>query len=484
MVRHYEAAQVGRRTSSWIRSSSDANSANAPALPALREHSRDLRRNNGWAIRGIDTITNNAVGWGIRPSPKATERSRSRAEQAISIWTEWADSTACDYAGQQNFYGLQRLVMTTVVESGEALVLRQPASSKDGLAIPMKIQVLEPDYLDASKIGKTADGGRIVDGIEFDSQGRRVAYWLFTEHPGDRSMPLRLESVRFPAERILHVYRVDRAGQNRGVPWLASAIARLKNLDEFEDAELLQQQVAACFGAFVTDVDGASESIGDEDEDDDELEHLQPGHISYLPPGRKIEFAQPPTPQTGALPERVLRRIAVSLNVTYEDLSADYSKVNFSSARMARIAHWNGVYVWREHMIVPQLCEGVWRWVMGLAQAFEGWPSIPGADWFGPPPPVLELDKEAAAYKNAIRIGMITWDQMCREQGLDPVAQLEAIKRTNEALDKAGIVLDMDPRMVNSSGQKQATAASATSATDSAAGDQAKTDATDAQAAD
>jgi capsid protein len=128
MVRHYEAAQVGRRTSGWIRSSGDANAANAPALPALREHSRDLRRNNGWAIRGIDTIANNAIGWGIKPSPKATERSRARAEQAIEIWNEWADSTACDYAGQQNFYGLQRLVMTTVVESGEALVLRQPAS--------------------------------------------------------------------------------------------------------------------------------------------------------------------------------------------------------------------------------------------------------------------------------------------------------------------------------------------------------------------
>jgi capsid protein len=58
---------------------------------------------------------------------------------------------ACDYDGQQNFYGLQRLVMTTVVESGEALILRQPASSKDGLPVPVRIQVLEPEYLDTSK---------------------------------------------------------------------------------------------------------------------------------------------------------------------------------------------------------------------------------------------------------------------------------------------------------------------------------------------
>jgi capsid protein len=48
----------------------------------------------------------------------------------------------------------------------------------------------------------------------------------------------------------------------------------------------VQQKVAACFGAFVTDMEGGRSAIGDEDEDDDELEKLQPGHISYLAPGR------------------------------------------------------------------------------------------------------------------------------------------------------------------------------------------------------
>jgi capsid protein len=145
------------------------------------------------------------------------------------------------------------------------------------------------------------------------------------------------------------------------------------------------------------------------------------------------------------------------LGVTFEDLTGDYSNVNFSSARMARIAHWAHVWVWREHMAVPQLCVPVWGWAMGLAQAFEDWPSQPAADWFGPPMPVLELDKEATAYLRALRIGMITWEQMCREQGLDPVAQLKAIQKINKALDEAGIKLDMDPRVMTSSGQLQST---------------------------
>jgi capsid protein len=115
MARHYEAAQIGRRTSGWQRTSSDANIANGPALLALRELSRDLRRNNGWAKRGVQVITNNTVGWGILPKAKARPNHASgRARAALELWNDWADTTACDYDGRLNFYGLQRLAMETI----------------------------------------------------------------------------------------------------------------------------------------------------------------------------------------------------------------------------------------------------------------------------------------------------------------------------------------------------------------------------------
>jgi hypothetical protein len=36
-------------------------------------HSRDLIRNNSWAKRGLRTIANNTVGWGIVPKPVGLE---------------------------------------------------------------------------------------------------------------------------------------------------------------------------------------------------------------------------------------------------------------------------------------------------------------------------------------------------------------------------------------------------------------------------
>ncbi len=70
--------------------------------------------------------------------------------------------------------------------------------------------------------------------------------------------------------------------------------------------------------------------------------------------------------------------------------------------------------------------------------------------------PILEPDKEGLAWQRLIRIGAKTWGQMVREQGEDPIAQLEEIQRFNAELDERGIVLDCDPRKTNSSGQAQA----------------------------
>jgi capsid protein len=120
--------------------------------------------------------------------------------------------------------------------------------------------------------------------------------------------------------------------------------------------------------------------------------------------------------------------------VTYEELTGDYSQVNFSSARMARIAHWANVTEWREHMLIPQLCNGVWRWAMELARtALKTGRRVPVAEWAAPPMPILEPDKEGLAYQRLVRIGAMTWPQMVRELGYDPTEQLDEIERSTRS---------------------------------------------------
>lgn len=452
--RNYEAAQPGRRTSGWNRNNGDANTANAGAVRELRLHARDLIRNNAWARKAQRIIANNTVGWGI--VPKAQGPNAKNNAKAQAVWKRWAESTDCETEGRFSFYGLQQLLMRCIPESGEILVRRRLRFPEDGLFLPIQLQVLESDFLDSNKDGTGIAGGPIVQGIEYDKLGRRAAYWLFPEHPGSTNSMGILESKRVPASEILHVFHTQRPGEARGVSWFGAAIVTLKELDAYDDAELMKQRIAACFSAFVSDSTGAGTAIGEQDPDDAAIETLEPGMIHQLPDGKTVTFANPPGVTSDSLPTRNLRKIAAALGVTYEDLTGDYSQVNFSSARMGRIAHQGNVRDWQANMLIPLFCAGVWRWVMEVAVAAGEISEVPGSEWTSPPLPMLEPDKEGLAYQRLVRIGLMTPSEMVREQGGDPEAHWEAYAADLKKLDALEIKLDSDVRAVSQSGQEQA----------------------------
>jgi lambda family phage portal protein len=450
-ARHYEAAQVSRRTSGWNRARGDANAVTGAALAELRMHARDLVRNTGWARRGRQVIANSTVGWGIVPRPEG-----QYAKQAAQAWKTWANATTCEASGRHTFYSLQALVMRSVAESGEVLIRRRPRRVEDGLPLPLQLQVLEADYLDTSRDAAVGDsGGPIIQGVEFDAIGRRKAYWLFTEHPGNSRAAA--VSKRVPAVDVAHIYYCDRPGQVRGPSWFGAAIVPLKELDDFEDAELMRQKIAACFAAFITDVDGQGGGVGETSASAPLVETLEPGMMSYLPPGKSVTMANPPTTVEGGFSARHLRKVAAALGVTFEDLTGDYSQVNYSSARMARLSFVANVRDWQWNMIIPQLCAPVWKWAMEAAELAGAIPAggVPGADWTAPPLPMIDPDKEADGYKKAVRAGMMTPSEMVREQGGDPATHWGEYARDMGELDALGIKLSVDVRAVSDAGLTQ-----------------------------
>ena len=101
-----------------------------------------------------------------------------------------------------------------------------------------------------------------MQGIEFDPLGRRRAYWLHAEHPGDAYGALQngLQSRPVPASEIAHIYEKQRA-QARGVPWGAPVIRSLHDLDDCEVAELVRKKTEACVTAIVFGDDEARQGI-------------------------------------------------------------------------------------------------------------------------------------------------------------------------------------------------------------------------------
>lgn len=456
-LRHYEAAANNSRTQSWAHRSTDPNLANWLSLRRLRDVARDLVRNNGHAAAALSTIGDHAVGTGI--IPKALPAN----DRVMGLWKAWAETTECDADGRHDFYGLQKLVMRSVAEAGEVLVRRRWRRLEDGYALPLQLQVLEADYLDTARTMPLPNGGRIIQGVEFDVLGQRVAYWLYATHPGDIVSTISTvfgQSRRIAASEILHIYRADRPGQVRAATWFAPVLLRFKDFAEFEDATLMKQKIAACLAVITSDVDGMAEPLGTAQaprrEGLPEFDSLEPGAILNIAPGRTVEVVQPPN-ATDYQPfvNVSLRAIAAGIGVTYEDLTGDYSGMSFSSSRMSRIRHWARVDGWRWNMLIPQLCDPAWDWAMQAAQLAGFLKAAPAARWTPPPMPMLEPDKEGLAIARNVRSGVQTMPEALRERGIDPDEFLAEVADFNAKLDAKKIILDSDPRQTTQAGQLQ-----------------------------
>jgi lambda family phage portal protein len=449
LARHFEGAATGRRTQNWYRASTDANAAAGTSLSKLRDVVRDLVRNNAYAASGLETIVTHTVGWGIV------------AAQAHSGWLAWADSTACDADGRNDLYGLEELVLRSVAESGEVLVRRRWRRLEDGLPLPMQLQVLEADFLDTNKDGRLPSGHRVIQGVEFDLLGRRVAYWLFKEHPGSShrsASTLISTSQRVSADDVLHVFRQDRPGQVRGPSWFAPVVLTAKDFDELKDATLMKQKVAACLSIVTTDVNGDAPALGVTDASDPTTDSLAPGMVLNLPPGREVTVVNPPTvAEFGEYSKTTLREIATGLGVSYEDLTGDYTALPFSAARMSRLRHWSRVEKWRWRLLIPQFLNPVWGWAMQAAE-LAGQTTIPVTKWTTPALPMMEPDKEGLAIQRNIRAGIQTHSEAIRERGYNPDTFIDELVADFKRLDDKQLVLDIDPRKMTQAGQAQGSA--------------------------
>lgn len=444
--RNYKGATHGRRADGWVAGGSSPDAALA-ALSTLRARSRDLVRNNPYAERGLRVIAANTVGTGIIPQAKTNSTRRTKAFEAIL--RGWCDEPVCDVTGTFDFYGLQNQVMQAMARDGGILVRKVKVRSGFAKGLPpVQLQLLELDYLDTGRDGiNSQTKNRILQGIEVDTYGKKVAYYLFPEHPGTQGfMQTRAPSVRIPADEILLVYRPDRAGQILGVPWLAPAILRLRDLDDYENAQLVRQKIAACYTAFVEDPEGL-ESTDAANATVEAYSRLEPGAIEFLTPGKKISFATPPVAEGyGEHTRAVLRAIAISLGVSYEALTGDLSQVNFSAARMGWLEMHRNITQWQQQILIPQFCRPVFRWVVEAADLAGLVSGSVEASWTPPRREMIDPTKEAAAYKTLVRNGFMTLSDVIRQSGRDVEEVLDEIEADHKALDKRGILLDSDPR--------------------------------------
>ncbi|MBF0188965.1 MAG: phage portal protein [Magnetococcales bacterium] len=463
----YEGAATGRRLGSWQPSGDGVNAMLFRDASLMRSRSRDLVRRNAWAANAVDSLVANLVGTGIKP--QSTHTDPAIKEQIQALWLEWTKEA--DTHGMLGFYGLQALSTRAMIEGGEVLIRLRNRLERDGLSVPLQIQVLEPDHLPSAMIQDLSGGRRIRAGIEFDRIGRRVAYHLYREHPGEMPMQFRTgETSRVPASDICHVFKPLRPGQLRGEPWFAQALVKLHELDQYDDAELVRKKTAALIAGFITKPDPDLGVGGEDDQEPDDDGAVAvtwaPGTMQVLLPGEDVKFSDPADVggQYAEFMRIQLRAVAMGLGLTYEQLTGDLTGVNYSSIRAGMVEFRRRMEQLQRMIIIHQFCRPVWqRWMdqavlagsLNLPDYAKRRREYQQVKWIPQGWQWVDPQKEFNAVVLAIRAGLISRSEAVSTYGYDIEEIDREIAADNQRADDLGLVFDSDARHTSRSGVTQ-----------------------------
>ena len=463
LTRAFEAASP-RDTWRPRRANASANADHAADAATLRAKTRTLVQNVPYMRAGLEGLVSYVIGTGI--STRATGR---QADAFNAAWEAWHKH--CDADGRLQWYGLQAAAYRAMEQDGEVLIRLRPRRPTDGLAIPLQLQLLEIDWLDTSRHG-TIGGADVVNGIEYDALGRPAAYYLWDRHPGEMTLSrsLRTQSQRVPAKSIIHLYNPERPGQGRGFPRAACVIARARDLQLLEDAELARKNLESRAGMVAS---GDVQLLGDgpppgtaTTEETGNLGELAGGGILRVPAGLQLTAFEPK-----AVPGHVdnvklqLQLIATGWGVPYELLTGDVSQTNFSSARVRRLDFKRLVEAIQWNVVIPRLVEAVAAAAQDAA-ALAG--IITRADHkFEHNTPKWEYvnpQQDIEADQAEIEAGLSSISEKLRSRGYNPATVFEELKTDFQTLKASG-VLDILLAMRGNTPRGQAPGANAASTT-------------------
>lgn len=451
-VRAYDAGQRLARHDGWRRPATSGRAEAQAGAAGVRNAVRDLLRNNGYAQRAHRTLVRATIGTGIIGSP-LTAAGAAAPRATTDAWNRWVES--CDWDGHHDLYGLQLLAARTVYESGEAIlrIRRAPYSAGDPV-VPIRLQVLEPDYLDDMRNATLNGGGYIDRGIEYDAAGRKVALWLLPQHPGDTAAwRRRADSQRVPIGEAIQIFDMLRPQQDRGVSIFAGAVMPLKDLAAYFEAEAVRKRIEACLSAFVTRADpGADFPLGlqadSQPTEGERTVKMAPGLIHDLPAGTSVTTLAPHgSPDIAPFADQMLFLAAAAGGVMFEHLTGNMKYVNYSSYRVGSYDFAGFIEQQQWLMWMSRFCRPVARAWGEAALAANLLSRAPQLRW-SPPPAITSPDplKDAMADQLALRLGIMAPSEIAERRGWTHQELLDRIAGDLAAHDAAGLMFDGDPR--------------------------------------
>lgn len=404
----------------------------------------DLARNSPVAMTFVERLCDFAIGEGPRVQSKAvtetegaTDRQptetdiawRKKTQNLFALWwTDEADARKLRSGTQL----LHDVVKTISYQGDGGFVKHKRPPSADALNTAGKPKpILSLSLVEGERIisppsatsfaSKPREDGQptIVDGVEMDEWGAPIAFHIAQWQSMAGGISGGQKTKRIDAADVVYFAnpRAHSVNLTRGEPLLQSVVDDLERLEDYMDSVAIAARVSTLLALIIksenpaqtqsvlADQAAAQSGITPETGQPPELA-LGPGSVLPIRTNESVETLEPSQPHTNhtEFVKLQLTMIGARLGLPFILGFLDFSSVNFHSGKSAIAVFYlflDGLRRWlSDRIIVP-----IYRWwvrAMIDAGQLEEHPEWWRAEVLFPPRPIVDLDKEATAYRNAV----------------------------------------------------------------------------------
>lgn len=493
----HEGASTFDQLALWAPPMLSADAEIIPEKAVLDARGRDILRNDGYVAGGATLHKDNIVGaqylLNAKPASAALfgkkdpawEREfQTEVETKFGLWSEsqncWADAKRT-----KTLTEIVRLGVGVYTAGGEVLASAEWMPD-DGRPFRTAVQMIDTDRLSTPLT--LPYNKNIRGGVEIDRRGAPIAYHVRLSHPSDYANADAYQWRRVMARKpgwgrqmMLHVFEEMRAEQSRGVSSMVAALMEMKMTKGFRKVELQRAVVAATYAASI-ESDLPSDQVltamgGDDNSANPSVEWMRQylesineysgGSKNLQIDGMKIPVFMPGThlklqnpgnagPMGDKFEQSLLRYIAATLGVSYEQLSRDYTQTNYSSARAAMSETWKFMQA-RKKLVADKIASFVYRlWLeeainYGYLESLKR-PNIPNfydglnadayarCEWIGAGRGMIDPLKETQAYKMQVDARFTTRERVIMQiHGSDWRDEFDQFAREDEEMTRLGI---------------------------------------------
>lgn len=470
----YKSARVDRHNEGFQPSHRSGDAAIYESWDLMTRRIRDMARNDPFVKRAGNAVATLVVGGGIqsfaeaidlealmKPTPSlddlmAREPFNIESDHHFELWAE----TGADVHGEKSWAEIQRLAMREMVNTGNGMLIRCQ-KKRPNQTVLLCWDFVEWEQLDRAKDRPAGERhNKIVNGIEYDSAGRNVGYWIFDAHPFEwiPGSAFASESRFIPAARVTHLFLPDRPSARSGASWLNALMQPARDLDHYLGNELTSAALGALLVAAVKRKDPgkrASLGLGSRDAKQDDTLRWGKGIVADVFTDEQVEVLQSKRPPGSAVPwlDLILHQLAASCDVSYYRLTGNYSKTSYSSTRAAQLDdeifnHPLQMFFARKIVRPTRVAHDRQMAAMG---AFR---SVSANEYFrdeadyslfyliGSGRPLLDPDKEIKGAAGLLRMRLSTLKEQCGKRGLNWRSVLRQAAIEQEFARRLGLTLD------------------------------------------